>query len=164
MKIWALIYFICLLQALIPDLTLRFYFFYTRHNRITESGQFRLVCLAKPVLITALSALNNLCGQYVVNRVIYFYVPLWLKFVKCFKSPSKYWLLTIFSIAKNSNSTNSTQFGIFNVKRKWFFRCFTSTRIKTWNMHTVFCEVFFIFNKQTFYVMGFLNAMTSEKL
>ena len=63
MKIWALIYFKCLLQALIPDLTLRFYFIYTGHNCITESGQFRLVCLAKPVSITALSALNTLRGN-----------------------------------------------------------------------------------------------------
>ena len=63
MKIWALIYFICLLQALIPDLTLRFYFIYTGRNYITESGQFWLVCLVKPVLITALSALNNLLGN-----------------------------------------------------------------------------------------------------
>ena len=63
MKIWALIYFICLLQASIPEPTLRFYFIYTGHNCITESGQFRLVCLAKPVLITALSALNNIRGN-----------------------------------------------------------------------------------------------------
>ena len=63
MKIWALTYFIWVLQALIPDLTLRFYFTYTGHNYITESGQFRPVCLAKPVLITALSALNNLRGD-----------------------------------------------------------------------------------------------------
>ena len=31
-------------------------------------------------------------------------------------------------------------------------------------MHTVFHEVFFISDKQTFYVMKFLNAMTSYKL
>ena len=63
MKIWALIYFIYLLQASIPDLTLRFYYIYTGHNCITESSQFRLVCLAKLVLITALSALDNLRGD-----------------------------------------------------------------------------------------------------
>ena len=63
MKIWALIVFIYLLEALIPDLTLRFYFIYAGHNCITESGQFRLLCLAKPVLITALSPLNNLRGD-----------------------------------------------------------------------------------------------------
>ena len=38
LKIWALIYFIGLLQALIPDLTLRFYFVYTGQNCITASG------------------------------------------------------------------------------------------------------------------------------
>ena len=31
-------------------------------------------------------------------------------------------------------------------------------------MHTVFYEVFFISDKQLFYVMKFLNAMTSWKL
>ena len=63
MEIWALIYFICLLQALIPDLTLSFYFIYTGHKCITKSGQFRLACHAKPVLITALLVLNNPCGD-----------------------------------------------------------------------------------------------------
>ena len=61
LKIWGLIYFIWLLQALIPSFILHFYSVYTWHNCITESGQFRLVCLAKPVLITVLSAMNNLC-------------------------------------------------------------------------------------------------------
>ena len=58
-KIWVLVYFICLLQALTPSLPLHFYFNYNGHKCITESGQFILVCLAKPALITALSAMNN---------------------------------------------------------------------------------------------------------
>ena len=32
---------------------------------------------------------------------------------------------------------------------------------KTWDMHTVFYKVFFVSDKQLFYVMKFLNAMTS---
>ena len=35
---------------------------------------------------------------------------------------------------------------------------------KTWDMHTVFYKVFFVSDKQLFYVMKFLNAMTSYKL
>ena len=60
MKIWALLYFICILQALISDLTLHLYFIYTGYNCIPESGSFRCACLAKLVLITAIPALNNL--------------------------------------------------------------------------------------------------------
>ena len=45
-----------------PYFTFLFYL-YTGHNCITESGQFRLACLVKPVLITVLSALNNLQGD-----------------------------------------------------------------------------------------------------
>ena len=57
-----LIYFICLLQALIPDLTFRFYFIYTGHNCITEPASLDLLVL-RTFLVTALLALNNLRGD-----------------------------------------------------------------------------------------------------
>ena len=73
------------------------------------------------------------------------------------------WFLILWCTWINNTATDP-QIGIFNIKRKYFFRCLTSTRIKRWNMHTVFYEVFFISDKQLFYVMKFLNAMTSWKL
>ena len=57
----------------------------------------------------------------------------------------------------NQQHRNTT--GIFNKKHEYFFRCFTSRRINTWNMHTGFYEIFCISDKQFFYVMKFLNAM-----
>ena len=47
----------------------------------------------------------------------------------------------------------AAQFGIFNRKHKYFLRCL----LLTWN---VFYEVFFISEKQTFYVMKFLKAIS----
>ena len=55
----------------------------------------------------------------------------------------------------------AAQFGNINIKRNCFFRCLTSTLMKTWNMHTVFSEVYFISDRQIFQIMKFLNAMTS---
>ena len=61
------------------------------------------------------------------------------------------------------------KFGIFRISKigvkenvEWIWQFdITSTRFKALNMHTVFCEVFYISGKQLFYVMKFLNAMTS---
>ena len=47
----------------------------------------------------------------------------------------------------------AAQFGIFNRKHKYFLRCL----LLTWN---VFYEVFFISEKQTFYVMKFVKAIS----
>ena len=43
-----------------------------------------------------------------------------------------------------SSTTRAPQFRIFDKKRKYLLKCLTWTRIKIWNMHTVFYEVFFI--------------------
>ena len=55
----------------------------------------------------------------------------------------------------------TAQFGIFNIKRKYIYRCLTSALIRAWNMHIGFYQVLFISDIQTFYVREFLNAMTS---
>ena len=47
----------------------------------------------------------------------------------------------------------AAQFGIFNRKHQYFLRCL----LLTWN---VFYEVFFISEKQTFYVMKFVKAIS----
>ena len=48
----------------------------------------------------------------------------------------------------NKSTAAAPQFGIFNIKRKYFFKCPTSIRIKIWSMHKVFYEVLFFTDKQ----------------
>ena len=74
------------------------------------------------------------------------------------------WKLRFGFFIKRLVQLTTTQFDIFNIKRKFFFKCLTWTFIKAWNMHAVFYEVFFISDKQTFHIMKFSNAMTSYKL
>ena len=62
-------------------------------------------------------------------------------------APQHKWFLILWCTWINSTAA-VLQFGIFNVKRKYFFRCFTSRHIKIWNMHTDSYEVFFISNTQ----------------
>ena len=56
----------------------------------------------------------------------------------------------------------AVQFGNFNMKCKYLFWCLTSTLTK-WNMYRVFSEGFFTSDKQIFYVIKFLSAMTSQR-
>ena len=49
------------------------------HSCVTETCHFGLVCLEKPVLQTALSVLNNLCGDPIDSVMLFSHC-----FLKCF--------------------------------------------------------------------------------